>query len=512
MSAAAAAAAGPASAATVAKPATTRATILIGQRMADMLLPAAAPIETYIDNTVAALAEILQDAPPSALAGFDFSAQGTWTFARPGAPPLKPDQSLDDAAVVDGSLLTLVAASRTERYRPLVEDVIDAIAVLNESPQFDWVALHRWIRLAIPVVALAVAVIAVIGWARTGHPLWWPLGLGIGGGVALMVSWAARRYYQNPDIAESLLAAAYPLIAVAVALAIPAPVGGHAVGPPQYAAGAATVVLLTLATRGGPRRRIELASFTAVAALAVAVAALLVGFGGQHWVPAGAVAFGLFTVTGAAKLTVAVARFALPPVPAPGETVDNEELLDPVAGTEIDLDRQTPTWRAVIESAPDSAVHLSERSKLAAQLLIGFVAAGVLVFAAGAIAVVVRGHFFIPSLVVAGLVAAVCGFRSRLYAERWCGWALLAAAVAVPIGVMIRLSLWYPHSAWIFLTILVAAGLVALAVVGAVARIGRISPVGKRILELLDGTLVASIIPMLLWITSVYDIVRNIRF
>ncbi len=79
----------------------------------------------------------MEDTPKDVLAGFDFSAQGVWAFARPGAPPLKANESLDDAGVVDGSLLTLVSVSRTERYRPLVEDVIDAIAVLDESPEFD---------------------------------------------------------------------------------------------------------------------------------------------------------------------------------------------------------------------------------------------------------------------------------------------------------------------------------------------------------------------------------------
>jgi hypothetical protein len=36
--------------------------------------------------------------------------------------------------------------------------------------------------------------------------------------------------------------------------------------------------------------------------------------------------------------------------------------------------------------------------------------------------------------------------------------------------------------------------------------------VSKRILELFDGAIVASIVPMLLWITGVYDTVRNITF
>ena len=57
--------------------------------MTDLVLPSAAPMESYIDETVAALAEMLEDTPADVLAGFDFSAQGVWTFARPGCPPLK---------------------------------------------------------------------------------------------------------------------------------------------------------------------------------------------------------------------------------------------------------------------------------------------------------------------------------------------------------------------------------------------------------------------------------------
>jgi len=114
--------------------------------------------------------------------------------------------------------------------------------------------------------------------------------------------------------------------------------------------------------------------------------------------------------------------------------------------------------------------------------------------------------------VVAGLVTSACAFRSRLYAERWCAWALLAAAVAIPTGVAARLSLWYPHKAWLVLTIFLLACLIAIAVVAATVGVRRISPVTKRILELLDGTMVAAIIPMLLWITGVYDTVRNIQF
>lgn len=354
MSAPAVAAGPTAAGATAARPATTRVTILTGRRMTDLVLPAAVPMETYIDDTVAVLSEVLEDTPADVLGGFDFTAQGVWAFARPGSPPLK-------------------------------------------------------------------------------------------------------------------------------------------------------------LTRGGPRKRHELASFAVITAIAVIAAAAAFGYGYQDWVPAGGIAFGLFIVTNAAKLTVAVARIALPPIPVPGETVDNEELLDPVATPEA-TSEETPTWQAIIASVPASAVRLTERSKLAKQLLIGYVTSGTLILAAGAIAVVVRGHFFVHSLVVAGLITTVCGFRSRLYAERWCAWALLAATVAIPTGLTAKLIIWYPHYAWLLLSVYLTVALVALVVVGSMAHVRRVSPVVKRTLELIDGAMIAAIIPMLLWITGVYDTVRNIRF
>ena len=124
----------------------------------------------------------------------------------------------------------------------------------------------------------------------------------------------------------------------------------------------------------------------------------------------------------------------------------------------------------------------------------------------------VQGHFFVHSLIVAGLVTAVCGFRSRLYAERWCAWALLAATVVIPTGVMVRLCLWYPRQCLAGAEHLRALRVVALILVGATEGVRRVSPVTKRILELLDGAAIAAVIPLLLWIAGVYDVLRNIRF
>ncbi len=221
------------------RPSTTRVTILTGRRLTDLVLPASAPIETYVDETVAVLAELLEDTPADVLAGFDFKAQGVWAFARPGAPPLKASESLDDAGVVDGALLTLVSVSRTERYRPLVEDVIDAIAVLDESPEFDRTALNRFVGLAIPAVTLVITGASMRAWSDTGHSWWWAVALGVLGLGVLGGSVMARTRYRNFDMAESLLLASVPLLAGAAALAVPLPIGISGLGAPNVAGAAA---------------------------------------------------------------------------------------------------------------------------------------------------------------------------------------------------------------------------------------------------------------------------------
>ncbi|UXA18240.1 type VII secretion integral membrane protein EccD [Mycobacterium sp. SMC-4] len=492
------------------RPATTRVTILTGRRMTDLVLPSAAPIETYVDETVSVLADTLSDTSAEDLAGFDFKAQGVWSFARPGAPPIRQSASLDEVGVVDGSLLTLVPVSRTERYRPLVEDVIDAIAVLDEAPEFDRQALNRFVGWMLPFAAATVTVVAVLSWASAGQHWWWAVGLGVLGMCLLAASLRAQKRFDDVDMAESLLVSSLLTLIGAVTLAIPLPRGVDSLGAPQIAGAGALVLLMVLATRGGPRRRAEIAAFLAMLALAVTWAAIAFGYGWGDWVPAGAIAFGLIVVTNAAKLTVAVARIALPPIPAPGETVSNDELLDPVVTP--DTSEESETWQAIIASVPDSAARLTERSRLAKRLLIGFLTSGATVLTVGAVAVVVQGHFFLHSMIMAGLVTLVCGFRARLYAERWCAWALMAAAVAIPTGVAVRLCLWYPERAWLILAIYIVAALCAVIVIGATTGIRRISPVTKRILELFDGAAIAAVIPMLLWIAGVYDLLRNLRF
>ncbi len=110
---------------------------------------------------------------------------------------------------------------------------------------------------------------------------------------------------------------------------------------------------------------------------------------------------------------------------------------------------------------PESAARLTERSHLATQLLVGFLTAGALVLAA-------RCHHgrgagpLLPAQPDRGWTghvrSAVSGPGSTpndgVPGHFW------RAVVAIPTGVTIRLCLWYPHSAWLVLSIYaaVAAG------------------------------------------------------
>ena len=233
---------------------------------------------------------------------------------------MKASESLDDAGVVDGALLTLVSVSRTERYRPLVEDVIDAIAVLDESPEFDRSGAEslcrrwpfRWRRWRSPRCRWCRG-------RRTGHSWWWAVALGVLGLGLLGGSMLAKNRYHNIDMAESLLVASLPV------LGRRGGVGGSAAAGCRYAWGAA----------GRGRRRGGAAAGVGDARRAAQARGARVvpgdhGDGGDRGgrrvrlrvavlgARRGAIAFGLIVVTNAAKLTVAVARIALPPIPAPG--------------------------------------------------------------------------------------------------------------------------------------------------------------------------------------------------
>jgi type VII secretion integral membrane protein EccD len=487
----------------------TNLVVITGRRATDLSLPADPPIKDWIDEAVKYLQDTHQDDDDI---GFAFDCDTVWSLAPVGAPPIRREESLNSAGLVDGNLVQLVPVSHTERYRPLVEDNIDAIAVLNRDPVFRRADVAHWLNWLIPVVAIGVAAAGVVGWsAGPGQRHWWGPAL-----LALAMLFAVTAYrvwhrYNQPHTAESLLAATTVLATAGLALSVSLPREFSWLGAPHLAAAGYALLVAAVAIHGGPLRRSGVAAGVGTIGLITGVAATATAYGWNQWVWPGVVGAGLLTITNAAKLTVAFARIALPPVPAPGETMDLGELLDPVIDTAAEsADPALQSWRAILESVPSSSARLVERSVLSQRLVTGFIAAGATALTVGSVALLQQGHFFPHTIAIAALVCVASVFRARFYANRFCAWSLLTAAAAIIIGCAAKMIHWYPTNAPIIAAVVGALATVAIFGFAASKETDRLSAITKRNLERIDGLSVASIVVLLFWVAGLYDIMRNI--
>ena len=124
--------------------------------------------------------------------------------------------------------------------------------MLDETPEFNRTALYRFVGLMLPLVALMITAVAILSWTSTGHDWWWPVSLGVLGVALMGGSWLAQTRYGSLDMAESLLVSSLLTLGGGVALAVPLPRGVDSLGSPQIAGAGALVLLMVLATRGGP--------------------------------------------------------------------------------------------------------------------------------------------------------------------------------------------------------------------------------------------------------------------
>lgn len=487
--------------------------VLTGSKATEVTVPSDPPIKDWIEEAV----DFLDRTHKGQDIDFDFGQESTWTLAPVGGPPLEREQSLNSADVVDGTMVRLVSVTHTERYRPHVEDVIDGVAVLNPDPRFGRNDLYRWANGVVAAVTAVICTTSVIGWsANPGQRLWWGLALILLGATTAATAAVVLRRFQQASAAEVLLFAATAVTALGTGLAIPIPNEASWLAAPNAAAAAFTALVMALAIRGGPYRRHVITTSLAAGGAVTTVIALAMGFGPHQWLWPATAALGIILITSSAKLTVIFARIALPPLPVAGEDINVDDLLDPVidvaaeAGQDVSGEPgRDDTWRAILESVPSSSAQLVERSRLAQQLLAGFVLVGSAALAIGAVMTFQPGHFFWLSLVIAALGATITAFRSRFYANRTCAWSLLTCSAAIVIGCACKVISWNPANAAVATAAIVALTAMLLLGLAATRSSTMRSPVSKRMLELFDGLCVAATWPLLLWIAGVYDMLRN---
>lgn len=486
------------------EPALVRVSVLGGNTQLDVALPAAIPIAALIGDLVAQVESRSpgrRDAddpdPESADEQFD-DRRTRWALSLIGQPPLPASRSLTESGVRDGDLL-MVTSVPTGSPPVLFDDVVDAVARLNESRFANWSAqAARILGFAAAVLASVTAAIC-LGGMRSGSDALWPaIPAGLAAIALVTASAIVARHYHDMTTAMVLAATALPQAFVAGALTVP----GY-YGSPHLSLGFAAVLLFAVVSYrlSAVGSVLHSAALTASILGASATGVTLLVDTSTENVAAVTAAIGLLVIATSPRLTIVLAKLPLPPVPT--------------AGAPLDLDdaQPAPTIEgigAIGAMALPKADALERRSYLANSYLTGIVSGATAVTATAAVlACRPWDGVEATSLTLAVIVAVVMCLRGRSHSDLAQACVLISGG-AVTLAVLVG-ALAVDGGHWPLVGFAVAITALALAfVVGVLAPGHEFSPVLRRVAELGEYALIVVIVPLLVWTLDLYRMVRNI--
>ncbi|MFD0365940.1 type VII secretion integral membrane protein EccD [Nocardia sp. GCM10030253] len=473
-----------------------RVSVIGGNTQLDLGLPANIPIAAFITDVTE-----LIESRTSDLSEHEEGAPlrtAHWTLARIGRDPIPPDQTLTDAEVFDGELLVLRSVTAKESPA-LFDDVIDAVSKLTAETFRSWSAVSaRWMGLIVALVAVLAASGLLAAAKQDGAGIeigFIPLGTGVG---ALAAASIAMRKYQARLVAVVLSLYGILLLFAAAVLFVP-----NELGSPHLLL--AWVVALVAAAVGY--------SVTGVGATMFAAAITSALFGGcaafvrMVWdidspkIAAGVLVAALIVITMAPRLAVAAARLPVPPVPTAGAAIDPAD------------HEPRPTIEdigAIGATALPSAAGLELRARAANQYQSGLIIGSTVAAAVGSVlAADPLGAARWQGIALALVVALILCLRGRSFADLTQAGTLIAGGALTLITVMIAVAIgnvsWLVPVAGMLLA--VAAAMVGFGVIGPHTEM---SPVTRRMGEILEYLLIVTIIPLVLWIMELYSAARNL--
>ncbi len=478
---------------------------MVSTYQVDVVVPTKFTIETFIDDLLGVLSRGIDDesvdfTPPS----------GQWSLARPGESPMPRWRSLADHDVTDGTVLMLSTVESAEVFTPVVEDITDALALINEREfaeyDADTTALTGLTALA--VGAFAIAVLLSWSWTVTGSVLWCALPALAFGSMCSIAAVMARVRGAAPRICVGLTVASVPLLFAGGAMLVP-PAYGVA-GPfaaPNLAAGAVvaavTAAVMMRVTGLGIATLMAITVLGSLAAVAAIVATYLNVSVRQ--VAGGAVFVALVLLTIAPRLAVVIARIRPPDLPDPGTEVAPTTLTDIFDAESASSDRPEDTEQ---ESAGGG---IESRARLAVTSLRGLIAAIVTVLAVATVAASAAGPGGIREIVLSGAVTGLLAMRARWHPDRVQAIALVAGAASTVIGTAFVLVGAYGSPFARLIVVLVLAIVAAVGCVAAVRLPGkRLSPVTRRVTDLIEYAFILVVPIIALWIMGVYTAMRAI--
>ncbi len=448
----------------------------------DITVPAQVPVAALVPELV----ELIRARRPDISAPDTPAPEGSWRIGRIGHPPLDPERTLADQAIVDGTLLHLQPTA-TAAPEPLFDDVIDAVATVGAAHRTQWDPraarlVSQGIAVATALTAAAVLLLPSLG-RDAGRSSVVPQVLTAGAcALAAMAACAVvSRIYRNPGVGAVLGYCALPF-AFAAGLLAPHPQPG----PPGVLLGTALAsgCAVVCARASG-----AVLVHTAVASFGILTSAVA---GVSSVTGAGASTAGSALMIGAAgmlsiapRLTLLVGRLPMPPVPS--------------RDVRADLDGDI----TAVEGPSPALVGAAARSGgLLAGLAAGAAAASVV---GSAVAVRPDGPIVWPAVALALATAAVLTLRGRAYAD------LAPAAVLIIGGALTALTTTLAVTVGLAGAAPVAAPAIAVPAAGACCAAAApiaLSPLVRRAVEIIEYLLIASLIPLALWVMGAYSAMR----
>lgn len=484
-----------------------RIAVMVATYQVDVVLPTKFTIETFIDDLLVVLAAAIDDE------SVDFTPPtGQWSLARPGEAPLPRWRSLADHDIVDGAVLMLSVVESAEVFTPVVEDITDALALINEREfaEFDADTAAVVGLTVLGVGSVAISAMWSWWWTETGSVLWCGLPALLLGAICWGAAVLARKRKSAPKISLGLVLSALPLLFVGGAMLVPAAYGVP--GPfaaANYAAGSvvAAAAAMTLMRLTG----LGIATLMAVTVLGVSVTTAMIPLTyldiSLRQVTGGAVVVGLILLTAAPRMAVVIARIRPPDLPDPGNEVSPATLNDI-------FDAETPRDGEVTEEPEgqrNQAVGIETRARLAVTSLRGLIVATSTLLAGSAVISAAVSPGGIREIVMAAAVVGILAMRARWFPDRVQAIALVTAAACTVIGVCAILLAAYETAPARLVVVLVVALAACAGCVAAVRLPGvRLSPVTRRVIDLFEFALILVVPIIACWIMGIYTAMRAI--
>jgi ESX secretion system protein EccD len=453
----------------------SRVTVVAPRTRIDVALPA----DVAVADLLPMLLDMAKEATPDGGV-----RHGGWCLAKLGDSPLDPGRTLASLGVVDGDLLQL--RRRNENPPPpLFDDVVDAIAESNPDSFRPWTkdTARRYGHIAGALALIAAAVSLLMAGSLAGGS---SLPVAITAGVMAVVTLAAgtvvARFYSAVDTGVLVAAAgALPMAFVSGLYIVPG-----SVGRPNLLL--ASVLVLIFASAAimliGQGITVFVAAATAAGMGAVAFLLATLIAHPTAGVAAATAAVSLAGLSVLPRITIQLAKLPLPTVPGSAE----------------DLKEDT--------GFPEYAV-IERRTAIAHEYMTGMIIGSGAVAAIAAVIAASDGTMWGPLL--AGAVTLVLLLRGRAYANGAQAVALLASGMVAGAGVLLG---WMMDATPTTRLLFVFGALVVVSasalVLGVIFPDQKFSPVLRRMVDVLEGILIASVLPLALAVMDLYIVMRQL--